>query len=376
MAVTFMPTSALGQPGDPNEVPPVESLAPQPTPDPGAAPIIQASAAILINLDNGQVLYARNIHNELPPASMTKVVTALVVRDSYSMDEIVTVPPEVVSVGGGKLGMEAGMQFTVDQLLNAMLIKSSNDAAFVLAAHDPAGYSHFIGLMNQKSRALGAYESNFVNPHGLDAADHLSSAWDMAIFGRQILKDPLLAQIVATPRYTLPWPDGTIRRFDNHNALLLRKPDETIGVKTGYTRQAGRCLIAAAKLGPGRALTVVMNSPDHYTETTELWNFFSRRPEVLQPADGPNDSEPVRLATPPLSRVSSPSAAQVLAAASQPPKATSRPHWAALMVLLAAMTVLTLQRPRKASALEEAAAFHPYLEPLLRAQNRARDKHA
>lgn len=353
-----------------NEVPPVESLAPQPTPDAGAPPAIQASAAILVNLDNGQILFARNVHERLPPASMTKVVTAMVARDIYALDEVVTVPPQVLSVGGGKLGMEPGMQFTVDQLLNAMLIKSSNDAAFTLASHDPVGYEHFMGLMNQKARALGAFETTFVNPHGLDANGHLSTAWDMAIFGRQVLKDPVLAAIVRTAKYALPWPDGTIRKFDNHNALLLKKPDQTLGVKTGYTKQAGRCLIAAAKLPTGRVLTVVMNSPDHYTETVALWDYFARGPELLQPASGA--AKPVRLSIPPLDSLDVPSEAKVLAASAQAPKASSRPHWSAVMVLLAAMTVLTLQRPRKATALAEAAAFHPYLEPLAQAQERAR----
>jgi D-alanyl-D-alanine carboxypeptidase len=291
------------------------------------------------------------------------VVTALVVRDLFALDEVVTVPVDVLQVRGGKLGMEPGMQFTVQQMLYALMLKSANDAGHVLASHDPAGYDHFIGLMNTKARALGALRSSFANPHGMDAPGHLSTAYDMALFGRQLLTDPILSEIVITPRFTLAWPGGNPRSFDNHNALIGKEPG-AIGIKTGFTNQAGKCLVAAAHLGPGRALTVVMKAPDHYAETVALWNFFGQRPPSLRPPDEGSAEDQLTLGTPPPPPVTDPAEQAILAGAG-PVDEPRDMGWVAVMAILSALTLLTLQRPRRQHPLAEAARFHPYLEPLL-----------
>ncbi|HVL82318.1 MAG TPA: D-alanyl-D-alanine carboxypeptidase family protein [Actinomycetota bacterium] len=340
-----------------------ERVDPVPTPDPGAPPALGSTAAILVDLDDGRVLLSKQARHRLPPASMTKVVTALVARDLFTLAEEAVVPQDVLQVRGGKLGMEPGMRFTVQQLLYALLLKSANDAGHVLAAHDPHGYDHFIALMNEKARALGAFDTHLVNPHGMDAPEHYSSAWDMAIFGRQLLEDPVLAEIVATPRFTLPWPGGNPRSFDNHNKLLGQEPG-TLGIKTGFTNRAGKCLVAAAQLGPGRALTVVMNAPDHYAETVALWNYFSQRPVLLRPADEGSSEDPVLLATPPPAPVTDPVEAALVARAG-PVDAPRDVRWVALMAVLAALTLATLQRPQRLHPIAEAAQFHAYLEPLL-----------
>ena len=244
------------------------------TPNPGGTPDIRSAAAILVNTtDGGQILFARSVRIRRAPASLTKVVTALVARDEYGLDEAVTATPLVLQTHGSDLGLEPGMKITVRELLYALLIKSANDAGMALAGHHPAGYEHFIALMNEKARSLGAYDSQFRNPHGLDQDGHYSTAKDMAIFAADLLRDDALASIVDTLEYHFTW-NGQPRYFGTHNRLIRTNPN-VIGVKTGFTNNAGHSLIAAATTDVGTLLTVVMGSPNanHYGETLALFDY-------------------------------------------------------------------------------------------------------
>ena len=196
------------------------------------------------------MLFTRQATVPRAPASLTKVVTALVARDEYALDDVVVTSPLVLQTGGSDLALEPGMRITVRELLYALLLKSANDAAMALAAHDPAGYEHFIQLMNQKARSLGAYESDFRNPHGLDQIGHVSSARDMAIFTRELLRDRAPRRTSpATRRHTMTWK-GRARWYDHHHKLLLRNDTIVMG-KTAFTNQAGHGLITVADT-PGR----------------------------------------------------------------------------------------------------------------------------
>src|SRR5687767_94178 len=146
-----------------------------PSPGPGGTPGITSVAAILVSLptgapatDEARVLFARRIHLARSPASLTKVVTALVAREEYDLDEVVKASPLVLQTHGSDLGLEPGMEITVRNLLYALMLKSANDAGMALAAHHPLGYEHFVALMNQKARSLGARNTHLRNPHGLD----------------------------------------------------------------------------------------------------------------------------------------------------------------------------------------------------------------
>lgn len=247
--------------------------APVPTPAgvPDTAPGVSSAAAILVNISDGDnILFTRNAAVQRPPASLTKVVTALVARDEYELDEVVVADPVVLNTHGSDLGLEAGTEITVRDLLYALLLKSANDSGMALAAHHPFGYEHFIQLMNEKSRALGAYDSQFRNPHGLDQDGHYSSARDMAIFMRELLSDPTLAEMVDTPEWTMTW-QGRSRTFGTHHKLIRSHP-EVIGGKTGFTNKAGHCLISAARTDVGVLVTVVMASQDHYGDTLALFD--------------------------------------------------------------------------------------------------------
>ena len=330
----------------------------------GALPRIRSAEALLVDLsDNGQVLFSRNSHEARPPASLTKIATALVVRDQYDLDEIVTTDDHV-RIPEGTIGITPGMRFTVRDLLYAMLLPSANDAAAALAAHDPYGFEHFIRLMNEKARSLGAYGTNFVNPHGLDAAGHVSTAWDMAIFARQLLNDPVLAEIVRTKHYNLRWPDGKIRVLTNHNFLLGRYPG-MVGVKTGYTVRAGHSLVAAVKTPESLLLSVVMGSPNLYGETGALLDYGKAIELGTTPGGGGPELPAAHLTTPPTSPVIGAQAIR-LSAAPLPKDPRTQGLWLVLLSGLTGVTAASLLARRRRSRLAEAADYYPSLRPLVR----------
>lgn len=351
---------------------PAAAQAPEapPPPDPAAPPQIDVAAAILVDLDSGEVLYEREPRAIRASASLTKVVTALVARERYGLDEVVTATDLAASETGSRLGLETGYSLTVRDLLYAVLLKSGNDAATALADHHPGGHDAFIELMNERARALGAYDSGFANAHGLDAEGHHSTAWDMAIFARRLLADPLLADIVRTESYEVPWPDGTPRTFTNHNKLVGTYPD-AIGVKTGFTNNAGHSLISAVDAPEGRFLAVVLGARDHYAASRALFDHakalaVAPPPEPEAQGGGAGDGASVLSTPPPAPHP--PSDGAIVASASLDGDESFL--WAALMALLAAGMLLTMIRARHPHPLREAAQFHPFLEPLCAPEDR------
>lgn len=345
---------------------------------PATTPQISARAAILVDLADGEVVFDRNVHEHRRPASLTKVVTALVVRDRYRLDEVVRVNDRAAAETGSRLGLETGMEITVRELLYGLLVRSGNDAATALAEHHPGGHEHFIELMNEKARALGAFDSSFRNAHGLDAESHYSSAWDMAIFARQLLADPLLADIVSTPTYTVRTLDGTELDIRNGNELV-RGDEGAVGVKTGFTREAGRCLIAAAEGPNGMLLTVVLDAEDHYADTRALLDHGNAHtlPEEAgsaPQADGqPEDADAGEVLSAPPAPPQLHGGEQTVAQTGAPAQAPGG-LWALIMAALALATVVTLVHGRRSGPLQEAAGFHAYLQPLVEARQPGRER--
>jgi len=329
-----------------------------PLPTPGPRPIT-AISYIAVNLtDDGSVLLGQNVHKHMAPASLTKIVTALVVRDQYKLDDVVTVSPLVKEVTGSESGIKPGMKFTVLQLLYQLLLPSANDAAMALAAYHPAGYEHFIQLMNEKARSLGAFDSQFRTPHGLDTPGHYSSAWDLAIFARALLADPVLAAIVNTRHYSLPWPGGPPLQLVNHNHLL-QSNKSVFGVKTGFTNLAGNSLVCAAHTSVGDILTVVMHSNAMYTDTESLWAHGKAITLGAESGGGAITGAAV-LPLPPRAPVEAlPSVPQV---AANDPRDDVR--WGVLMIALAVLTIATATARRRRDPLREAVDVHGWIEPL------------
>lgn len=238
------------------------------------APGVWANAAVLTDIDSGRILYDKNSHVKLPMASTTKMMTALVVRERCKLDDKVKVSAEATQVGEEAINLIEGETLTVEQLLNVMLIQSANDAAYALAQHAGGGsVDAFMGMMNKTATDLGATDSHFTNPHGLDQSEHYSSAYDLAVIGRAVMLDPVLSKIVATPKYSIPTPGQTWNRVAvGHNEILTRY-EGACGIKTGYTGKAGMCLAASAKRDGKGLVAVVLNSSHRADDVSALFNY-------------------------------------------------------------------------------------------------------
>jgi D-alanyl-D-alanine carboxypeptidase (penicillin-binding protein 5/6) len=240
---------------------------------------VSAAAAILMDAETGEVLFERNPDERRPPASITKILTALVVLERGNLSDTVVVSPAAARVGGYRLGLRQGQRVPLEDLLAAILIRSANDAAMAAAEHVGQGLLGFITLMNAKAEALGMDQSHFVNPHGLDEPDHFTTARDLALLTRAALENPEFARLVRTREATVRiWQTGRrslvqrARVIQNHNKLLGRL-EGADGVKTGYTDAAGRCLVASASRGGQRMIAVLLNDPQRWTDAATLLEF-------------------------------------------------------------------------------------------------------
>ncbi len=219
------------------------------------APVINALAAVVVETSSGRVLYSKNATERRSIASTTKIMTAVVALENGNPDDIVTISKRAASIGGSAIGLQTGQEYTLKELLYAMLMNSANDAAVAIAEHIGGTVEGFAEMMNRKAKALGMSDSHYVTPHGLDAADQYSSAYDVAIITRHALKNPLFAEIVSTT-------SSHISGYSlyNTNELLGTCPGVD-GVKTGYTGKAGRCLVTTAQRDGMRLISVVLGSP-------------------------------------------------------------------------------------------------------------------
>lgn len=230
-------------------------------------PPLSARAFLLYDLNAGQTLYQELADQALPPASLTKLMTALLVLEANQLDETVVVQGSDL-VGGSTMGLQAGERLTVAELLHGLLIPSGNDAAMALARHLSGSVAAFVTQMNERSEQLGLTQTHFVNPHGLDAPEHLSSARDLLTITRQVLIYPLAQEIVASSEATVAG-----HSLRNTNELLLTDP-AVDGVKTGTSAAAGQCLIVSMGHEGQRVLIVLLGSQDRYADARALFQHY------------------------------------------------------------------------------------------------------
>lgn len=233
---------------------------------------ISAQAAVLMDADTGEILYSKNHKEQRPPASTTKVLTAILAIEQGDLEDIVEVSPRASQTGEASLNLLTGEKISLENLLYGALLKSGNDATVAIAEYVAPSVEEFVDLMNLKAKLLGCYNSNFINTNGLPAKNHYSSALDLAIIARYALKNPVFAKIVATPFITLEWENGRKRFIKNTNRLLKIYPGAT-GVKTGTTDKAGQCLIASATRKNRRLITVVLRSRNRFSDAGKLLNY-------------------------------------------------------------------------------------------------------
>lgn len=238
---------------------------------------LTAPAAVVIDGASGEVLYDQNAHQPRAPASLTKIATALVTLRRADLDALVDVTIDGAALAretdSTVMGLEPGQQMSVRDLLYGLLLPSGNDAALALAEYIAGEPLAFADLMNEEAASLGLSETHFANPHGLDDPAHYTSAYDIAILGRELMAWPELAEIAGTRVY---WPTWDGPRIWNGNRLLGAYTGVT-GVKTGYTDEAGQTIVAAAERDGVQLVAAVLGSSDVYGDAVKLldWGFMS-----------------------------------------------------------------------------------------------------
>ncbi len=238
-----------------------------------ATPMPSAHSAVLIECESGTVIYQKSADVPLPMASTTKLMTALTAISLASPDRVIAIPPEAVGVEGSSVYLTEGEELTLKDLLYALLLSSANDAAVAIAVGLCGSVSAFADEMNRLSDDLGLRSTSFQNPHGLDDKYHFTTARELALIARAVLADDLLAAIVSTQKAIIPHPtlEGG-RVLVNHNKLL-RRYEGCIGLKTGYTKKSGRCLVSAANRDGITLIAVTLNAPDDWNDHTEMLDY-------------------------------------------------------------------------------------------------------
>ncbi|MCX7904217.1 MAG: D-alanyl-D-alanine carboxypeptidase [Caloramator sp.] len=232
-------------------------------------------SATILDQESGRILYSKNGNKILPMASTTKIMTAIVAIERGNIKDVVTISTKAASVPGSSAGLKAGDKVTLEELLYGLMLKSGNDAAVAIAEHIAGNVQNFVKLMNNKAIEIGALNTSFITPHGLDADDHFTTANDLAKITAYAMKNELFAKIVATKEISSGITGPFKYSYNNINKFLFRV-DNSDGVKTGYTGNAGKCLVASVRHKFGRYICVVLNSADRWKDAEKLVQFASQ----------------------------------------------------------------------------------------------------
>lgn len=242
-------------------------------PAPGWALDLSCASAVLFDGVSLQILYSENAHERRPPASTTKVVTALLALKRGHLSDEVEISAQAAATGGSSIYLEKGESLTLEELLWGLLLQSGNDAAVAIAEHIAGSVEAFAEEMNQLANTLGALNSSFKNPHGLPQEGHLSTAYDLARITLYALEHPLFCAMVETENHHISWPQEKGDRFLTNSNRLLSLYPLADGVKTGWTQAAGRCLISSATKGERRLIAVTLDSPNLYQDAITLLEY-------------------------------------------------------------------------------------------------------
>ena len=236
---------------------------------------ISAAAAILIEAESGRVIFEKNGYTELPMASTTKIMSTLVALEQDNLDEYFTVDSNAIKVEGSSMGLKEGDQVTLRTLCYGMMLPSGNDAANATAVKIAGSVEKFAELMNQKGKAIGLKNTNFVTPSGLDdyTDDHYSTAYDMAILTAEAIKNPEFVEICSTKNAKLNYGNPPFERWIANGNKLLKYCQGVYGVKTGFTDKARRCLVSACERDGVNLICVTLNAPDDWNDHAKLYDY-------------------------------------------------------------------------------------------------------
>lgn len=229
-----------------------------------------AQSAVLIDGHGGSVIYEKNAHTRMGMASTTKIMTALVAIEKCPLEKQVQIADEAVGIEGSSIYLKHGEVLTMEQLLYALLLQSANDAATAIAIEVAGSVDNFALLMNEKAASIGLKDTHFTNPHGLYDDNHYTTAFELAVITKHALENETFRKIVSTFKQTIPLNNGDgTRLLVNHNKLL-KIYDDAIGVKTGFTKKTGRCLVSAAEKDGTTVIAVTLNAPNDWNDHTAM----------------------------------------------------------------------------------------------------------
>jgi D-alanyl-D-alanine carboxypeptidase len=239
-------------------------------------PLIDAKAVVIMEKESAQVVYAQNAHARLPMASLTKMMTAIIILENHNMQEVVEVSRGSHYTDGASMKLEIGERISVQNLLAGLLIRSGNDAAVALSRYHARTVYDFVDVMNERVKSLYLADTNFQNPHGFDADRHYSSAYDLALIAKKLLNFPLARNIVQTKEVTVYSTNGVIPHTLKNTNKLLGTVFPVSGIKTGTTDKAGQCLTLLVKGRSGREyIVVILGSTDRYLDAkTLIWRIM------------------------------------------------------------------------------------------------------
>jgi len=225
----------------------------------------------LIDVETSKVLFEKESTKQARPASLSKLMTAIVVLDKAKLEEVVTISPQIMKIEGNSVHFSSGEQVTVENLLYALLMQSSNKAAYALAEHIAGSETEFVKLMNNKASYLGLYNTHFQNPAGFDHQDQYSTAFDLAFLAKYALTYPKISQIIATKEYDFATVGGRHQKLVNSNKLLGQNP-YVLGGKTGFTDEAGQCLVTISSKDDHKIISVVLGSKARFAQSNKIIN--------------------------------------------------------------------------------------------------------
>lgn len=238
-----------------------------------AEPDVSASCAALMVAETGELIYGKNEHDRRSMASTTKIMTSLLAIEALTPQRKITVSADMLNVEGTSMGLLPGDTVTLEGLVYGMLLQSGNDAANVTAITLGGSVEKFVSMMNNRAAEIGMNDTHFETPSGLDSKEHYSTAYDMALLGCTAIKNPEFASVCSQKSAVVCYGNPPYRRtLTNHNRLL-RIYDDAVGIKTGFTKKSGRCLVSAAKRGGVTLVAVTLNAPDDWNDHSKMLEY-------------------------------------------------------------------------------------------------------
>jgi D-alanyl-D-alanine carboxypeptidase/D-alanyl-D-alanine carboxypeptidase (penicillin-binding protein 5/6) len=249
-------------------------------------PSVSGECAYLYIPDIDRTVYEKNAERRHPMASTTKIMTALVVLKNTAPNDVVRIHTDAVGIEGSSIYLQADQKYSVNDLLYAVLLASANDAAAALAIHTAGSISAFADMMNAEAEALGLSGTHFTNPHGLADDEHYTTAADLARITAAAMEHDEFCKIVATKSKRISSLDGSITHsLSNHNRLL-RRYEDCVGVKTGFTKNSGRCLVSAAQRDGMLLIAVTLDAPNDWQDHETMLDYGFSQYEARTPDDG------------------------------------------------------------------------------------------